>query len=313
MSPAPRLKTGAPFFSKNKSEVLVMGLDVYLYHSNNWDEFVRLNEEYSQAESAIYEEARRVFDVPPNTSIWNDSRPEITDYIDTELEALKDKYNIADGEYHVPGIVNIELDSRISPEHMYKIGYFRSSYNGGGFNHVVETAIGFTLYDVFDSRVESNDDGGYNIIDWEDAKGKAMQLVERLNEFVESPASGYTVSCFETRNPFAQYDERDGHIHYVKSEELALQHFLESKELHKNAGNFGSLSGDFFLGTPLQVHAIIKGQHLSDHECMYVISGGEGTKEYYKWYLEAAKIVEETIDYVLSQPDPENYRVVWSG
>jgi len=45
-------------------------------------------------------------------------------------------------------------DSTIDPEHLFKIGYFRSSYNGSGIENVLSTRGLPTLHDIFEPTDE---------------------------------------------------------------------------------------------------------------------------------------------------------------
>jgi len=52
------------------------------------------------------------------------------------------------------------------------------------------------------------------------------------------------------------------------------------------------------------VRAVIPGK-----EDIYIVHKDSGLG----WYVEALEIVVETIEYVLNQPDPETYYLVWSS
>jgi hypothetical protein len=75
---------------------------------------------------------------------------------------------------------------------------------------------------------------------------------------------------------------------------------------------YSSAEGHFYIKDPLEVLAMIPGETdiLGKQPCVYMVYR---EVEKYRWYIEALKIVVETIDHVLAQPDPENYVFHWSG
>src|SRR5438093_2983614 len=100
-----------------------MGLDVYLYHVDDYGKYKTATKKFQALSEAQ----------------WS-KRGEYSSLTDEQKEAAR-KEDIAiatslglaeDGAYS--GIVKIEQDSRRYPEHMFKIGYLRSSYNSGGID-----------------------------------------------------------------------------------------------------------------------------------------------------------------------------------
>lgn len=96
-------------------------------------------------------------------------------------------------------------------------------------------------------------------------------------------------------------------------------------------GNYSNRDGEFNLKESLKVVAFIPGTNsvLGTQPCTYVvykkadeeletdIKVGQVTSKLDRkekdWYLQALEVTRETIEYVLSKPDPQNYYVHWSG
>lgn len=181
----------------------------------------------------------------------------------------------------------IALPSAKYPGHMFKIGYLRSSYNSGGFNSVVHNLTDMSLYEVFNPGDEY-----YVRPDWFKAQSQAETLLYRLVN--AQPYRATTVSFFG--NP----------SHDAKQ---ALEEFLKTKENQKDHvfRNFSNSTGHFYFD-PLEVEAIIPGVDALNSPCVHLIY-----KAANEWYIQAAEIVLEMIEWVLAQPDQEKYVLHWSG
>ena len=72
------------------------------------------------------------------------------------------------------GDTYVEFLSRKYPDHLFKIGYFRSSYNESGINYVLESRGLPTLWTVFDAKP------GEFVPDWEKSLERANYLLTDL-------------------------------------------------------------------------------------------------------------------------------------
>jgi hypothetical protein len=75
--------------------------------------------------------------------------------------------------------------------------------------------------------------------------------------------------------------------------------------------NYSNAKGNFFPAEPLKVLAVIPGESryiFSDRPCLFVIKEGDND-----WYIKALEIVIATCDYVLAQPNINQYYLHWSG
>lgn len=217
------------------------------------------------------------------------------------------KYN----EWINPHDEEFEETSKVHPEHaLFKLGYFRSSYNPSGINHILEDRIGISLYDIFDY---SNDEEVDPFIpDWAEVKRKAIKARKDLKKAYDSTGS-VAISEF-TYNEFSgspsDYD--------VKSEADALKIYQDTLEAHKDdeePSSFSNGKGSFFFDSPMQVKAIITGvrkRFFVDESLPSQFVIYEQSDDTANFYLEALDIIAETADVALV--DKNNiYFLSWSA
>lgn len=260
-----------------------MGLDVYLYKYENKPETDRLEQEYETVSEANWNEAGDYKKMPQ----------EQKDLVSSKNKEFAKSIGLSEWGNDETNKVKIEINSPIDKEHYFKIGYFRSSYNDGGINRVLDNLGVPSLYEIF----EPNDEYCFQP-NWE-------QALEKCNKSISALEKKGNYRCFDiSPNIFGQPD--------CTSEKQALEIFME--ELAKKDTSFEHYSnnkGHFYHKEPLKVLALISGTESKlkkDVPCTYVIIEGENN-----WYLTALKIVRETIEYVLSQTDKEKYYLHWSG
>lgn len=260
-----------------------MGLDVYLYKYENRKITEELEEKYellSEGNWARVGEYKKLSD-EQKVDIRNKNK---------EL-AISLGLN-EDGSD--PRKERIQFDSAIDKEHYFKVGYFRSSYNGGGINHVLIN-LGLPSLDVIIGYQEE-----YCFRpDWESCKVKCDEVIEALK------LKG-NYRCFHvSENMF-------GNNGIPKDEKEAMDIFMTELNREDKSGfeAYSNSKGEFWLKEPMKVHAIIPGECsiFSPMKCCYVIMEGEN-----EWYIKALQIVKETIEYVLAQPDKEKYWLHWSS
>ena len=180
------------------------------------------------------------------------------------------------------------------PDHLCTPFYLRSSYNSNGFDGVVGNIIpGGTLWDIFapcgdleSGRVRPTKKA------LRASREKAIAIVEALADAEAIGAEFYADNPFRTE-PSA-----------VDSDEAAIAVYRKQKhDKERPTGldltNFGNIDGEFYLGEPLEVIAVIPGKGF----------GRTGVYLVYKmtdlaWYQAAAEIVVEFIDNALSMKRP---------
>jgi hypothetical protein len=207
-----------------------------------------------------------------------------------------------DGEH--PAREEISLNSSKYTEHMFKIGYFRSSYNSGGIDHILRDMVGMDLYSIFEPKER------YEFIpDWKKARSITEEVLNKFKQRIEETGG---VSTMEVT-----YGLSHNGINNVQDAlEVWKKRYSEEKNRDKSflGGSFSCKEGEFFMDKPIEVCAIMpgfkKGFIRAQEPCTYVIYKN---KEGYKWYIEALEIVVETIDWVLKQKKPEQFLLHWSS
>lgn len=277
-----------------------MGLDVYLTRYEDKAAYDAWEAEADSAKSAICDRYRT-----GDTCDYDAAQPEIKAY---------------DAAHPAPARVSIELDSARHPEHMFKIGYARSSYNEGGINSLLRALLGEgrDLYYVFCRK----DDDAYesNATDWERVKVRAREVRGALEYAAESVGG-----CSVMKMTYGL-----GGNGPARSAADALR--LWREELAKGPlgdrpGGFncyGNAAGTFCMGRePMRVRAVIlgsepslwaklKGQGDQFEPVTYlVVEGDDG----YRWQIQALEVVEEWADHMLAMPRDERAKhwLRWSS
>lgn len=281
-----------------------MGLDIYLYRYKMpvsdalalVDFWEKESEKHSQG---IYKE----FGV--------DGWSELTTAQQKEYLARKRAWSEAqhldeDGEPDVREMVKVK--SALHPDHMFEIGYFRSSYNEGGIERILNDRVGRSLEDVF----PGDDEARVRVVDWSAALGRAKAL---RDDFVGHLATHGSFRVIRAEhNHFVPLSELPTHERAA----LAVFQTHRLRERHPvSSSDYGCRDGDFFLGERgLRVRAIIPGTKSAlfgatdqPQPCQYVIVEADD----FDWYTKALDVVVESCEWVLAQPDPERFVQHWSG
>ena len=204
-----------------------------------------------------------------------------------------------------------DMPSKVDPTHMFNLGYFRSSYNEGGIERVMRNLGLPTLHDIFGVTGDE-----YEIRpDWNAALTRVSQAIDGYADFLASDAGRFRVT-----NIRPMFDRG------VKTEKEALNKFLE--QMRKNGdrpewSNFSNADGEFWM-KGIKVHAVItKTYERPRHgDVIGALIGGPSVFVVYEqeredgkedWYLTALRIVRESIEFVLAQPDKQHFYLVWSG
>jgi hypothetical protein len=289
-----------------------MGLDIYLYKYNGMKPFKN------------YEEARASFaameaKITEATSILDPEWEKLkdTDHNDARREVLREKgikvtkatikgspweNSISKyGDIEFTAEERIEIDSiKHQADHMFKIGYFRSSYNDGGINSVLKNNGLDDLYGIF-YRTRDDD---YNFKpDWKKALKKVKEVIKAYE-------------------PFAKEGLACTHVYshtMISSEKEALDIFRKEAERNKDGksilggGWYSNAAGNFYFGDkPMKVRAVISGKNCIGIPGAYLVYDTGGDEDGPNWYLTSLKIVQETIEYVLNKPDADDYYFHWS-
>lgn len=203
---------------------------------------------------------------------------------------------------------SVELDSEIHPKHMFKIGYFRSSYNGGGINSILRDRVDEDLYSIL--GVDGNE--YVQRPDWNAVLANTERVIAEFREAV-------------TKNPFSVMDVGQNIFGdpntLPKSGKEALAIAQKTLVEQKHASPFGTGFTDrngFWDTAGLKVYGIVPGVNTllgRPVPTSYVIvkHESENGEEPFKWYLDALEVVRETAQWVLKQKNPEKYYLHVSG
>jgi hypothetical protein len=276
-----------------KGQEVHMGLDVYLYKCPDRRAAFALEEQYRRETERLWAERGG------DQKEWKDEDWER--YFE-DCARLAGRLGLDDYGRH-PANQQVEIPSRKYPDHLFKIGYFRSSYNEGGLDSVLWRAGLPTLYDIF-----CPPDGEHRFVpDWVACLGRARGAVERLRDYASRPEARYEVLVVCCRNALGEDPNRQR----PAEPRAALRLFSEMLREARPTGidEFGDYYGEYFLGEPLRVAGAIRGTYFSI-PCVYLVYEHPG-----RWErcIQALEIVCETVEYVLSQPDRDDYYLWWSA
>lgn len=266
-----------------------MGLDVYLYRIDDPAKKKKLEGQYERFSARAWN-----FDGKKYEQLTEAEKKTARAQCKAKAEELGlDEH----GSYL--GAVKIELDSRIHPKHMFKVGYFRSSYNDGGLNSVLRKLGMPSLDHIFDA----NDRYEFQP-DWKASGQRAMAVLTMLRQHVHGPLGKYDVMNI-----------RDGGYRKpVQDEREALDIFAKQLEKSKPGDawmrSYICSDGEFFLDG-IKVYGFIPGGpgFMAKGQTYVVYDNAEG----FNWYIEALEVVYETITWVLAQKDKDLYWLHWSG
>ena len=232
-----------------------MGLDVYLKKCKNREAARALELQYEAASEKIWEEAG-------DGKQWEAMTDAEKVAARAACNALKAKLGLNEwGGSH--DVITIEQPSHKYPDHLFKIGYFRSSYNGDGFNSVLRNQLGKDLYWVFD-----RDGDEYEFQpNWKRVLGRAKELLAELRAHLESNGRFKVMSIH--CGPFGMEAGRLD-LDPPKSDDEALKLFQGQ---HREA----KPKGGSFFDPPLKVRALIPGLK-GGSAAVYAVCQGEGKR-----------------------------------
>ena len=259
-----------------------MGLDIYLYRYINRQDTEKRENDYQEYSDKLWSE------VSEYKTLSDEQRDEIRKKCSDYAKSL----GLDEWGDDILTKFKIEDNSKMYPEHLFKVGYFRSSYNSGGINRVLSNMSLPTLDEIFEVENE------YVVQpDWEKVLKNVESVIEKLKE-----KGSYRVEAI-SGNWFKETS--------VTSEADALNVFLEEiKEIQNKNFNYTNSNGYFYNSEPLKVLAMIPGKQtlLGQRDCTYVVTESDNL-----WYIQALEIVKETIEYVINSEMKEQYYLHWSG
>lgn len=267
-----------------------MGLDVYLKKCPDLAAAVA-------AESAFETETK---------GAWSDSVSEETR--DARLAAASAKHGTDEWGTHASRQDVEGPESVVDSDHYFKVGYFRSSYNESGLNRVLSKAGLIGLGEIMGAPGDGDD----FTPDWDACLNRVNDVIEKYSAFLAGDGGKLYVT-----------EIRPMYEHGVADEKAALACYLETMSKQPSFdGGFINRDGEFFpKGQTLR--AVITKQYVPpahddligriiNRPTVFLVMDKEDTgKE--DWHLTALRIVKETIEYVMAQPDRAHYYLSWSG
>jgi hypothetical protein len=262
-----------------------MGLDIYLYKYENFEETTRKEGLHNEFSEKIWEGLD-----------YNSLSDEEKEGIRNKSKEYAKSLGLDEWGSDETDKTRIEENHSKYPEHYFKIGYFRSSYNDSGIERILRNLGLPSLSDVFNRSPEE-----YIFQpNWESSLKNINHLIEEFSK--KGPYRVHDVSPNLFRDPD------------VNSEKEALEIFIDELSGKKEDGpemnSYTNAKGEFYLSEPLKVVAMIPGTSnlLGRRPCTYIVTESDNT-----WYMQALEIVRDTIQFVLDQEDKEKYYLHWSG
>lgn len=260
-----------------------MGLDIYLYRYDNYNHTKELENKYNEFSEKLWNQAG------PYESMSQEEK----DVISAKCKEYSLSLGLDEWGSDKTNREQIEQDHSDYPDHYFKIGYFRSSYNSGGIEQILRNLGLPTLHDIF-----KNEDEEYQFQpNWEESLSRCEEVIKMFRE-----KGAYRVNHV-SQNMFSKPN--------IHSEKEALDIFMSELNKHKDEKyNYSNSNGEFNFGEPVKVLAMIPGttRIFKEEPCVYVVTESDNI-----WYIQALEIVRDTIKYVLSKENKEQYYLHWSG
>jgi len=322
-----------------------MGLDVYLYKYEDFKKYKELEKAWYAEEKNLemqvlkdmgYNKSYEIFGNDPeiwgerdySAGLFDETKYKIqpneefkTKYwaLTKERKAdLAEKLGYVKGEYgdFVPNIekTKIEIDSTINKDHMFKIGYLRSSYNSAGTNTYLKATIGKDLYDIFNRTGDSYEFQP----DWEDALSVTESMISELKDQLGSYGNLYVEFINTLHVGTTPAWAKTSEDKTPESKEQAISRYRREYDEHsKSEGGYSNFFGQFYHNSPLRVVAAIPGKGVFNSVGVYLVytADEKSEEESSNWYLEGLEITKEMIEWVLAKPQEERkkYYLHWSG
>jgi hypothetical protein len=258
-----------------------MGLDIYLKRYENFEATRAAEVEYNNLTDEIWN----------NCGEYDDLSEDQKESLRAQDEENAKRLGLDRWGSDETNVESIEMPHPNYPDHYFKIGYFRSSYNNSGIERILKNMGVPTLHEIFSVKKEDY----YIQPNWDEALINVNSAIEKLKL---EPA--YRIRDVGA-NIFSEPE--------VNSPEDAMA-ILKKRLKEGSDNNYSCSDGEFMFSEPDKVIAFIPGfSHVfRKTPCVYVVTESDNT-----WYIEALEIVKSTIEYVLSKDKREQYYLHWSG
>lgn len=277
-----------------------MGLDIYLRKCADLPAALGAERSADEEKNALWESHGEYDKIPEH----------VKEAVRKACETIEAKHGCTGkwGRHHSIEEFDSE-NSSTDPSHLFKLGYFRSSYNEGGIERVMRQLGLPGLHDIFQPPEDAHDFAP----DWNVALDRCATAIHGYEAHLASDTGKYRVTLLR---PMFDYG--------VKTEQEALAMFAEQLRNKREAGHnsYSNRDGEFYLDG-MKAVAFITKTYERPANAIEAFIGGPSVFVVYEqeppadgkadWYLTALRIVKETIEFVLAQPDKQHFYLVWSG
>ena len=148
-----------------------MGLDIYLYRYDNFEKTRQLEENYNSFSEKLWNDAGEY------ESLTEEQKDEISNKVQEYALSLGlDKWGSP-----INGMEQLEESHPDYPDHYFKLGYFRSSYNSGGIERILRNLGLPTMDDIFKHKGED-----YHFQpNWEESLVRCEEVIEEFKKGAE--------------------------------------------------------------------------------------------------------------------------------
>jgi len=272
-----------------------MGLDIYLYRYDKPREVVAAeNEAWETVTSGIWDDFKKEHG---DSDKWPEGVNK--QWRAAVKKAAKRAGRVGDWDNH-PCEVKIEEDSKKHPKHLFKVGYFRSSYNAGGINRVLSDRINQDLYSIL----------GVDHDEYEQ-QPNWKAVIKRVDSAIEQ------YEALLNENPY-QVHECSPNMFMEKptvedAEALKIAHQeLTQKRDKSSFTSYTNRTGEWFT-KGMTIYGVVHGVSSLGVPCVFLVTKDEGDENGLRWYLHALEIIKETAEWVLAQKDQDKYWLHVSG
>lgn len=273
-----------------------MGLDVYLVrYPDGVQESLETQREFNRRRDALTKKLRKKYlgDADGFPSALRDKALELADELETD--AFGEPLNAEE----------ITLDSKLYPEHLWKIGYFRSSYNVSGFDSVVSRWVPWSLGTAFNNPMMEY----LHYPDWDQCLSRTKHMRDEILAHIENKGahSVFTEPVFSATGDTVGRDPTSALNLFYERVEKDKQY----KDHPLSASRYSCSDGFFCHNQPLEVAALVKGVDFMGDPCIHVIY--ELSDSMLDYYTQATEIAVETCEWVLNTGRQDEYLLHWSG
>jgi len=207
---------------------------------------------------------------------------------------------------------SIEIPSTLHTEHLFKIGYLRSSYNPAGLNSVLRERIGKDLYTIF--GLTFGETNYWIRPSWRDALKNTADALSEYQSFTQEHGALEVVTQswgLDSAEVNEGGDALKGYLDEAKKHSQQKKHPMST-------GCYSSSKGTFYLSDEKEhqgvFRAAIPGFNILNRPCMYIVlEHAVDNDEGRDWYIEALEIVREMCEWVLSHENPDLFILGWSA